>query len=231
MKRRYYSVRYPEYVSTCVSGSAFSFSVFSLVRSTACSFVFRRPAIKLVCCFCKYNIIYQKLLYFLLNRRHTYKSRFLNEPKWKGTYEAWTGYWIRPSSQVINRSPVVGHLVRLTSFFLIVVVMTTRFKNIFNNLFIQCYRYLSIERGRSAGFAGERVSHFKLWLYYQRRVTRQERQDTTHAAASADLLEAALEPGADGLLGDLLLDEELELLARQQLLHLQRLADVHGAVR
>lgn len=53
----------------------------------------------------------------------------------------------------------------------------------------------------------------------------------THAAVGADLLETALEPRAYRLLGHLLLDEELELLAREQLLHLQRLADIHRAVR
>lgn len=43
--------------------------------------------------------------------------------------------------------------------------------------------------------------------------------------------QALLEPHAYGLLGDLLFDGVLQLFPGQQLLQLQRLADVHGAVR
>ncbi len=45
-----------------------------------------------------------------------------------------------------------------------------------------------------------------------------------------DALETRVEPVADRLLGHLLLDDVLELFARQQLLQLQRFADVHRPV-
>lgn len=45
-----------------------------------------------------------------------------------------------------------------------------------------------------------------------------------------DAFEALLEPHADGLLGDLLFNGVLQLFPGQQLLQLERLANVHGAV-
>lgn len=46
-----------------------------------------------------------------------------------------------------------------------------------------------------------------------------------------DAFQALLEPHAYGLLGDLLFDGVLQLFPGQQLLQLQRLTDVHRAVR
>lgn len=53
----------------------------------------------------------------------------------------------------------------------------------------------------------------------------------SHVLSLLDPPQTALEPGANRLLGDLLLDQVLELFALQQLFELEAFADVHAPIR